>query len=179
MRVWFSALIFIFLQFSHVAAAREMTMATLRLHRDDGIFLVKVFDTDTVAPGPRIRIECVEKCRHPVFFEDNTADPTMGIFALSGKEGIIFTLWGTGSALVVRVYKIGPVSVSRVFEGYTKWYPYFIGSSAPAFVIRTFLYDQRADIHKDQPKIYDWRWDGSSFSRIPVKPANLQPPSLR
>lgn len=180
MRIYLGALVFLLLQFGAVSlAAESVSLATLRVHRGYGTFFVQVSDSGDHTLHRKIRIECVEKCRQPVFFEEKLVDPVLGVFTLSDRDDIIFSIWASGTAYVVRAYKIGPTSAVKVFEEYSKWYPYFIGSSSPGVVIRTFLYDERADPTREEPKPRDWRWDGVAFTRIPAKAGNPLLPAAR
>lgn len=152
-----------------VRAEEAAPLATLHLAADHGTFLVKVSKLEEAkSSGEKVLIKCIEECRQPVSYEEIVDGNILGVFELLDIGDIIFSTWADGDDYVVRVYKIGSASVTKIFDEHTVLPPDFINVASPGLIVRTSEFDQRAKT-KDMPIFTEWRWDGASFNKLPQK----------
>jgi hypothetical protein len=109
--------------------------ASLRFGVADGseAIIQVVEDRNT---GYQLTVDCVSRCTRSLHYAESVGDVPMGFVDLDG-DGLIYSTWGTGCCYMVRVWKVTPAGVAKVFESGSRGVPSLITS--PNLTVVTYM----------------------------------------
>jgi hypothetical protein len=92
--------------------------------------------------GYTLTVDCLKGCSHSIHFAAAIGDTPLGFLDLQ-RDGLVYSLWGTGCCYMVRVWQVTPVGVKVVLETGSRTQPSLIAKSGIA--IETYM--RRTDAH--------------------------------
>jgi hypothetical protein len=115
--------------------------ASLRIGVGDGsVAIVRVVDDRS--SDYRLKVDCVRRCARPLHYSVPVGDTPMGLVDLD-RDGLVYSTWGTGCCYMVRVFKITPAGVVKLFESGSRAVPSLITS--PTLTVVTYMRPMAAD----------------------------------
>ena len=146
-----------------VLMAAQVAAASLRVGVDDGSeAIVQVVDEPRT--GYRLKVDCVSRCARPLHFVMPVSDTPMGLVNLD-RDGLIYSVWGTGCCYVVRVWRVTSSGVAKVLESGSRYIPSLI--MLPTLTVVTYM--RPTDAHDREispsPRPFKWTYKHGRFGR--------------
>ncbi len=146
-----------------VPIAAQAVAASLRVGVGDGSqAFVQVLDDRS--SGYRLTVDCISRCVRPFRFSVPVGDAPMGLVDLD-REGLIYSAWGTGCCYMVRVWKVTPTNVVKVFETGSRRVPSLI--TTPSLAVITYVRPKDASGRETSmsPRPIRWTYHRGKFVR--------------
>jgi hypothetical protein len=143
------------------------TFASLRFYADAGNFLANIGEkhsNKSKYSTNLLKIACISDCKSATYYEEKIDDYPIGLFRASDDDDLLISTWASGSAYVIRVYKIQAGLITKVLDQHSLGVPEVTGSEKFDLTIVTTAKSGRGDL--DAPINAKWRWDGNKFSRL-------------
>lgn len=102
---------------SHEAIAQEVKTLEFRstIDSNHGTFIFDVSNRKGVE-GHEISISCSKECSHQEEFMAKTINDPVYIMLLRDGVDRVATLWTTGSAYQIEVYRLGPIKIEKALS---------------------------------------------------------------
>lgn len=140
-----------------LAATPPPPIASLRVDSEPSSFEV------TVSPEPssgyEIHFRCVATCTAAPAYREPVRDTPLGLFVRD--DGLLYSLWSSGSGYRVRVWQIAGRSIGKVAELSSRGRPDFLSDKSGASAIRT--YEGDSGVRRWRPVL--WTFRGGRFVR--------------
>src|SRR6185503_8763906 len=104
--------------------AAQAVAALLRVEVCDSSEAIMQVVEDRSA-GYRLKVDCVSRCVRTMHYTVPVGDSPMGLVDLD-RDGLIYSVWGTGCCYVVRVWRITPAGVAKIFGAGSRVLPSLI-----------------------------------------------------
>lgn len=115
--------------------AAQIAAASLRIgFGDSGEAIIQILDDPK--SGYRLTIDCVGRCFRPLHYAEPISDTPLGLMDL-GREGLVYSVGGTGCCYIVRVWKVSSGRVERLLETGSRGLPSL--ETTPGLSIVTFM----------------------------------------
>jgi hypothetical protein len=146
-----------------VLIAADVVAASLRFDVGDGSEAIVRIVEDRSA-GYRLRVDCVSRCARPMHYAVPVGDAPMGLVDVD-RDGLIYSAWGTGCCYIVRVWKVTPAGVAKVFETGSRVVPSLI--TAPRLTVVTYMRPTNAAGQETSrsPRAVRWTYRHGRFER--------------
>ena len=144
--------------------AAQAVAASLRVAVGDGSqALVQILEDRR--SGYRLKVDCVSRCVRPLHFSVPIGDAPMGLIDLD-RDGLVYSAWGTGCCYTVRVWKLTPAGVAKVFEAGSRALPSLI--TDPNLAVITYMRptDARGRETSAAPEPVQWTYQHGEFARF-------------
>jgi hypothetical protein len=105
--------------------------------------------------GYRLKVDCVRRCARPLHYAVPIGDTPMRLVDLD-RDGLIYSTWGTGCCYAVRVWKVTPAGVAKVFETGSRAAPSLITN--PVISVVTFMRPTDAEGRETSTSAKPVRW---------------------
>jgi hypothetical protein len=112
--------------------------------------------------GYRFNVDCVSRCVRPLHYSMPIGDSPLGLLDLD-RDGLIYSVWGTGCCYVVRVWKVTSSGVSKLFETGSRGVPSLITSPHLAIITYMRPTDARRRETSTSPRPMRWTYSGGRF----------------
>jgi hypothetical protein len=134
--------------------AAQAIVASLRVGvGDSSEALVQVVEDRTA--GHRLKVDCVSRCARPLHYTVPVGDTPMGLVDLD-RDGLVYSVWGTGCCYMVRVWKLTPAGVAKVFETGSRQLPSLMTS--PSLTVITYMRPKDASGRETSASPRPLRW---------------------
>lgn len=117
-----------------VLIAAQAIAASLRVGVGDAEANMRVIEDRS--SGYRLEVDCAERCAQAMHFAVPVGDTPMGLIDLD-RDGLVYSVWGTGCCYVVRVWKITRTGVTKVLETGSRALPSVI--TTPRLAVITYM----------------------------------------
>jgi hypothetical protein len=137
--------------------------ASLRVALGDASDAI-VHVVDDPRTGYQLKVDCVARCTRRLHFAVQVGDTPMGLLDLD-RDGLIYSVWGTGCCYVVRVWKVSVNGVAKVLESGSRYVPSLI--TGAALTVVTYMRPTDADGRETatSPRPLRWTYRHGRFER--------------
>ena len=145
-----------------LAVLAQVAVASLRIGLADGSDASVQVMPDRSA-GYRLTVDCRNGCTRPLHYSTPIGDSPLGLLDLD-RDGLVYSVWGTGCCYVVRVWKVTSQGVSKVLEAGSRGRPSLV--NAPGLTIVTYMRptDSRGRETSMSLRPIRWTYSGGRFS---------------
>lgn len=91
---------------------------------------------DDPAVGHRLEVDCIAPCARPIHYSTSVADSPLGFVDLD-RDGLVYSVWGTGCCYTVRVWRVTSRGVSKVLETGSRSLPSLVTN--PRLAVVTYM----------------------------------------
>ena len=143
--------------------AAQAIVASLRMGLgDDSDAIIRVVEDR--GSGYRLEVNCVTRCIRPMHYAVPVGDTPMGLVDLD-RDGLIYSVWGTGCCYMVRVWKVTPARVSKVLETGSRGVPSLV--TTPELTVVTYMRPVDANGREKgiSPRPLKWTYRRGRFER--------------
>jgi hypothetical protein len=146
-----------------VLLAAQVVAASLRVGVGDGSEAIMRVVEDRSA-GYLLRVDCISRCARPMHYAVPVGDAPMGLVDVD-RDGLIYSAWGTGCCYMVRVWKVTPAGVAKVFETGSRGMPSLI--TTPSLTVVTYMRPTNAAGQETSrsPQAIRWTYHHGRFER--------------
>jgi hypothetical protein len=116
------------------ALTAQAIAASLRVSFGDAEANMRVIEDRN--SGYRLEVDCVERCAQAMHFALPVGDTPMGLIDLD-RDGLVYSVWGTGCCYMVRVWKITSAGVTKVLETGSRGLPSLVTN--PRLAVITYV----------------------------------------
>src|SRR5438045_4015131 len=104
-----------------LAVLAQVAAASLRVGLGEGSnAAIQVVEDRRV--GYRLTVDCINSCARPLHYSTSIGDSPLGLLDLD-RDGLVYSVWGTGCCYIVRVWKVTSHGVAKVFEAGSRGRP--------------------------------------------------------
>lgn len=143
--------------------AAQAIVASLRVGAGDASEAVMrvVEDHNT---GYRLEVDCVTRCARPMHYSVPVGGTPMGLVDLD-RDGLVYSVWGTGCCYMVRVWRVTPAGVAKILEAGSRGVPSLI--TGPGLTVVTYMRptDARGREKSVSPLPVRWTYHNRRFKR--------------
>ena len=114
--------------------------------------------------GYRLTVDCIIRCARPLHFTMPVGDSPMGLVDLD-RDGLVYSVWGTGCCYVVRVWRVTSGGVIKILETGSRYLPSLI--TTPEITVVTYMRPTDADGQETStsPRPLTWTYRQGRFER--------------
>jgi hypothetical protein len=113
-----------------------------------------------------INIICIDGCSSQLSYQEEILDTPVSAFRLRDNSPDIISIWDSGSAFWVRIYRVGHGMISRVLEEGSVSEPQFKFTKDGSLIVMLSNPDLRPS-SKDQLNIQAWQFNGQKYQMVP------------
>lgn len=147
-----------------LAAVASAPTALLRLDMDNGSTAV-IQVVDDARSGYRLKVDCISRCARPMHYSAPIGDSPMGLIDLD-RDGLVYSVWGTGCCYVARIWKVTPAGVAKVLEAWSRGVPSYVTN--PRLIVTTYARpaDHSGSERTTAPAPIQWTYSNGRFIRF-------------
>lgn len=146
--------------------AAQAIVASLRVAVGDAEANIRVIEERS--SGYRLEVDCVIRCARPLHYALPVGDSPMGLVDLD-RDGLIYSVWGTGCCYVVRVWKVTATGVAKLLETGSRGVPSLI--THPDLTVVTYMRPTDASGRETSttPQPLRWTYRHGRFAVVNVR----------
>jgi hypothetical protein len=143
--------------------ASQAIAASLRVGvGDSSEAIVQVVEDRTT--GYRLKLDCVSRCVRPLHYAVAVGDTPVGLVDLD-RNGLVYSVWGTGCCYIVRVWRVTPGGVAKVLEAGSRGLPSLITSPSLSVITYKRPTDASGRETSTSPRPLRWTYRHGRFER--------------